>query len=152
MIAFYNYMRQYDIQRIDPNAVRLNRPSLEVIESENRRLYGPSGELFNEVVRKKRIPDQDVSAHIERVLSGWDSLWTALDPYVPSLASIREPFLAAGVPHTLAALQRTPAEGIEALVKGPQYRARYTLLDLAWELGILPGAAEEILTLAGVLE
>jgi hypothetical protein len=49
-------------------------------------------------------------------------------------------------------VRRSREEGIEALVKGPQYRIRYTLLDLASELGVLPGAAEEILFNAGVLE
>jgi glycerol-1-phosphate dehydrogenase [NAD(P)+] len=152
MITFYNYMRQYDVRRIDPAAIQRSRPSVEALESENRRVYGPSGEMFNEVVRKKRVPDLELPAYIRGILDGWDELWMTLEPYVPSLALVREPFLAAGVPHTLSALQRTRAEGIEALVKGPQYRARYTMLDLAWELGILPGAAEEILNLAGVLE
>lgn len=152
MIAFYHYMRNYDIGKIDPQAVLRSRPSLEELETENRRLYGHSGEMFNEVVRKKRVPDQELPGYTKSILADWENLWAALDPYVPSLAAIRDPFLAAGVPHTLAALQRTRAEGIEALVKGPQYRARYTLLDLAWELGLLPESAEEILSLAGVLD
>ena len=152
MIAFYQYMRKLDIGRIDPQAILRNRPSLEAMQGENDHLYGSSASMFNEVVRSKRIPDRDVVPYIRSVQSRWDALWSALDPYVPSLASIREPFLAAGVPHTLAEVRRSPAEGVEALVKGPQYRSRYTMLDLAWELGVLPGAAEEILALAGVLE
>jgi glycerol-1-phosphate dehydrogenase [NAD(P)+] len=84
------------------------------------------------------------------VTNHWDEIWEELDPYAPSLDSIREPLRQAGVPLSLEAVKRTRAEAIEALVKGPQYRSRYTMLDLAWELGILPGAAEEILDRAGV--
>ena len=57
----------------------------------------------------------------------------------------------AGCPVTLEAIHRTPAEGVEALLYGSRYRTRYTLLDLAWELGVFPGAAEEILKLAQVV-
>jgi glycerol-1-phosphate dehydrogenase [NAD(P)+] len=152
MISFYEYMRRLDIRKIDPRAVLRARPSLEEMEAENTRLYGRSAGMFNEVVRKKRIPDAQVETYIRSIQERWDGLWTALAPYTPSLPSVREPFLKAGVAHTLAEVQRTREEGIEALVKGPQYRIRYTLLDLAWELGVLPGAAEEILSNAGVLE
>jgi len=151
MLAFYEYMRGLDIGRIDPRAVLRARPSIEELEAENARLYGRSAPMFNEVVRRKRIPDAQFEAYIRSIQQRWENLWQAVSPYAPPLASVRDPFLKAGVPHTLADVQRTREEGIEALVKGPQYRIRYTMLDLAWELGILPGAAEEILFNAGVL-
>jgi glycerol-1-phosphate dehydrogenase [NAD(P)+] len=152
MLSFYEYMRKLDINKIDSRAVLRARPSIEEIEAENARLYGRSAGMFNEVVRAKRIPDNQVEAHIHSIQAGWDGLWKALAPYTPTLASVREPFLKAGVATTLSAVRRSREEGIEALVKGPQYRIRYTLLDLASELGVLPGAAEEILFNAGVLE
>lgn len=151
MLSFYDYMRHLDVSKIDPHAVLRARPSLEEMEAENARLYGRSAEMFNEVVRKKRIPDDQVKPYIRSIQDRWDGLLTALAPYAPPLETVREPFLKAGVAHTLEAVRRTREEGIEALVKGPQYRSRYTLLDLAWELGVLPGAAEEILSNAGVL-
>jgi glycerol-1-phosphate dehydrogenase [NAD(P)+] len=151
MLSFYDYMRRLDISKIDPRAVLRNRPSLEEMETENARLYGRSAEMFNQVVRKKRIPNDQVEAYIRSIQDRWDGLWSALTPYAPALETVREPFLKAGVATTLSAVRRSRAEGIEALVKGPQYRIRYTLLDLAWELGVLPGAAEEILSNAGVL-
>lgn len=152
MLAFYETMRDFDPRKIDPQTVLRRRPSLEALEEENNRLYGHSAPMFNKVVRKKYIPDSDYTAYLRGILDHWDATWQAVAPYAPALDSIRSPLRLAGAPLTLAGIQRTRAEGIEALVKGPQYRERYTLLDLAWELGILPGAAEEILTRAGVLD
>lgn len=150
MLAFYEYMRQFDPTSIDPNAVVNNRPSLAALQVENNALYGSSAPMFNEVVQKKFLSDQGLYERITFVTNHWDEIWEELDPYAPSLDSIREPLRQAGVPLSLEAVKRTRAEAIEALVKGPQYRSRYTMLDLAWELGILPGAAEEILDRAGV--
>lgn len=145
MLHFYEVMRAYDVSRIDPQAVLRRRASLEQLEQENRRLYGPAATLFDEAVRKKRIPDADFVPYLTRILKQWDALWQAVAPYAPPAASILGPMQEAGVPLTLDSIHRTRAEGLEALVKGPQYRTRYTILDLAWELGILDEVAEAAL-------
>jgi hypothetical protein len=51
----------------------------------------------------------------------------------------------------LNAIQRTKQQALDALLFGGRYRLRYTLLDLAWDLGLFPEAAEEILESSGVL-
>jgi glycerol-1-phosphate dehydrogenase [NAD(P)+] len=149
MLNFYEVLRQVDPARIDPQAVLRRRPSVEALETENRRLYGNSAGLFDEAVRHKRIPDAAFVPYLRGILDNWEALWQAVAPYAPPVESIRAPLAEAGVPLTLASIQRTRAEGLEALVKGPQYRTRYTILDLAWELGILEEVAEETLTRAG---
>jgi glycerol-1-phosphate dehydrogenase [NAD(P)+] len=65
--------------------------------------------------------------------------------------AIREPLKKAGAPLTLEAIQRTREDALEALLYGNRYRPRYTILDLAWELGVFPNAAPEILARSGVL-
>ncbi len=151
MLALYDHIRHYDIGKIDPAKVLRKRPSLEQIELENKKLYGKNADDFDRVVVQKRIPDQDYVTDIKRILRNWESIWEALDIYIASLDAIRKPLEAAGVTLKLGAIQRTREEGIEALLNGSRYRPRYSLLDLAWELGIFPGEAELILNLAGVL-
>jgi glycerol-1-phosphate dehydrogenase [NAD(P)+] len=151
MLALYDHIRHLDPGKIDLQQLVRQRPACEQIEAENLAGYGEAGLAFNEVVRKKYLPDQAYVEHIRSILSGWEALWAAVDPYIPPLESIRQPLMLAGVPLTLDSIQRTPQQGIEALLHGSRYRLRYTILDLAWELGVFPTAAEEILAEAGVI-
>ncbi len=107
--------------------------------------------LFNEVARSKFLPDDQYLEFVGFVQANWGKIWEEVDPYLASFDYIRQPMLKAGCPVTLEAIHRTPAEGAEALLYGSRYRTRYTLLDLAWELGVFPTAAEEILKLAQVI-
>lgn len=151
MLAFYEYMRDYDPHRVDPTKVLRQRPALETMQAENEARYGLAGPIFNSVVQSKYRPDDDLIRHIRWLQDHWRELWKALDPYVPMMHAIIVRLQQSGMPMKLSAVQRSTADAVEALVKGPQYRSRYTLLDLAWELGLLPGVAEEILDRAGVI-
>jgi glycerol-1-phosphate dehydrogenase [NAD(P)+] len=152
MIAFYHYMRRLDVGSIDPQAVIRKRPTIESMTAENSARYGQAGALFNQVVLSKHLSEESLRQRIHWVQTNWERLWHDLAPYVPEFDSVRDALLRAGVPLTLTSIQRSKADALEAMVKGPQYRSRYTLLDLAWELGLMPAAAEEVLDLAGVLE
>jgi glycerol-1-phosphate dehydrogenase [NAD(P)+] len=151
MLAFYKIIRGLDIHRIDPLTLLRNRQSVESIEAENNYRYSTAAPLFNAVVRKKRIPDDQFCDYIRDILVRWDTMWESVGPYTTSLESIQKPLLDAGMPLTLSSVNRTTEEAVEALIKGPQYRSRYTLLDLASELGLLPEIATEVLHQSGVL-
>ena len=151
LLNAYQYLREIDPSRIDPRQVLRDRPSLEAIAAENAALYGERGAAFDEVARKKRIPDADYVAYLEGILNRWDEIWQALDPYVAPVERIRVPFEQAGVPYSLASIHRTHEQAREALLHGSHYRPRYTILDLLWELGLFPQAADEILERSGVL-
>lgn len=150
MLSAYAYLREVDPSKIDPQALLKSRRSLEEIEAESRRLYGDKADSFIDVARKKRIPDEKYPAYVQSILDRWDKIWEALDPYVASVEKIRTAFQQAGVPSQLADIHRTRAEAREALLNGNIYRPRYTILDLLWELGLFPQAADEILDRAGV--
>ena len=152
MTAFYTVMRKMDPGKIDPRQVVRRREPLEKLLAENSERYGKAGPLFNEVVRSKYLSDESLIQRIQWAQANWDRLWSELDPYVPTLDEIRAPLRRAGMPLTLASVQRSRQDALEAMIKGPQYRSRYTLLDLAWEMGLLPEAAEAALDLAGVLD
>lgn len=151
MLNAYQYLREVDPATIDPQRVLRERPSLEAIAAENAALYGDKGAAFDEVARKKRIPDAEYVAYLEGILERWDEIWQALDPFVAPVERIRVPFEQAGVPYSLASIHRTREQAREALLHGSHYRPRYTLLDLLWELGLFPQAADDILERSGVL-
>jgi len=150
MLNAYDYLRQVDPGKIDPMKALRRRRSLEEIEAECRARYGDQADGFVAVARKKHIPDAEFPGYVRKILAGWEEMWQQLDPYIAPVERIRGPFARAGVPMTLAEVQRTSEEGREALLNGSIYRPRYTLLDLLWELGLFPQAADEILARAGV--
>lgn len=151
LLNAYQYLREVDPAKIDPARVLRERPSLEAIEAENRALYGDKAESFNEVARNKRIPDSECIPYVRAILDSWETLLEGVEPYTTQPETIRQPFELAGVPYHLSDIQRTPAEAREALLHGGHYRPRYTILDLLWELGLFPTAADEILARSGIL-
>jgi glycerol-1-phosphate dehydrogenase [NAD(P)+] len=151
MLTAYKYLRKVDPTSIDPDQLLRERPSLEEIEAENRALYGDKADSFNEVARKKRIPDSEYAGYVRSILERWDEVWAALDHYIAPVERIRIPFEQAGVPYSLESIHRTRDQAREALLHGSHYRPRYTALDLLWELGLFPRAADEILEMSGVL-
>ncbi|RPJ48680.1 MAG: iron-containing alcohol dehydrogenase, partial [Chloroflexi bacterium] len=151
MVNAYQYLREVDPGKLDPHKLLQTRPSIEAIEAENAAFYAEYAPSFNEVARKKRIPDHDYEGYVRSIQENWGQMWEALDPYVPPVERIRVPFDQAGVPYKLADVHRTREEAREALLHGGHYRPRYTALDLFWELGLFPQAADEILERSGVL-
>ena len=151
LITLYEIMREVDVQSIDPLALLRKRPSVEHLESENNQLYGEAGALFNAVVRKKRVPDDHFCEYVRGIQKKWDAMWDAVTPYLTDLNTVRTPLHHAGIPLSLSSISRSSEEAVEALIKGPQYRARYTMLDMASELGLLPDIAGEVLSRSGVL-
>jgi glycerol-1-phosphate dehydrogenase [NAD(P)+] len=152
MLALYDHVRRLDPGKIDPVKLARKRLSLEQIEGENRAHFGEKAESFNQAAHMKYMPELQYIEHIRSLTKNWQKLWETLDPYIAPLESIRQPLLALGAPTTLAEIHRSRADGVEALLFGGRYRTRYTLLDLAWELGFFPDAAEEVLQYAGVLQ
>jgi glycerol-1-phosphate dehydrogenase [NAD(P)+] len=151
MLAMYAYIRKIDPATLDPQKLLRRRLSLSEIEADNQAHFGDKAGSFNEVARSKFLPDEQYLAFVGFVQANWDKIWEEVSPYLATFDSIRQPMVKAGCPVTLEAIHRTPAEGAEALLYGSRYRTRYTLLDLAWELGVFPGAVDEILKLAKVI-
>lgn len=151
MLTAYQYLREVDPSKIDAQQLLRTRPTLAQIEAENQALYGDYAESFNAVARKKRISDSDYVLYVQNIQTHWTEIWEALDPFVAPVARIKDAFDQAGVPYKLTDVHRTREQAREALLHGGHYRPRYTVLDLFWELGLFPQAADEILERSGVL-
>lgn len=123
---------------------------MDEVLAENRARYGGFADAFNSATQRKWIPDDRYLDYLADVLASWDTLWNGVSPYVASLASIRARLREVGAPVTLREINRTREEAVEALLYANRYRSRYTMLDLAWELGAFPTAAAEVLEDSGV--
>jgi glycerol-1-phosphate dehydrogenase [NAD(P)+] len=150
MLAAYQYFASLTPAALDPERIICNRPSLEQVLAWNDARFGSAAGPLNETSRKKYLPDEKFSQLVYHVVRDWDQLWSAIRPYTASLETIRSRMQAAGLPLTLDSVQRTRTQAVDALLFGGRYRPRYTFLDLAWDLGLFPSAAEAIIDLSGV--
>ncbi|MBN1426767.1 MAG: iron-containing alcohol dehydrogenase [Anaerolineae bacterium] len=148
--TLWDFMRRLDIDGIDPERLLRQRPSLETLRSENQARFGSKAPLFDEAILSKWIPDEQFMTYIGNVLDNWQAIWEALVPYIGQWKIVQGNLESAGFVFSLDTIRRTRQQALDALIYGSRYRARYTLLDLAWELGILPGAADEILDRSGL--
>jgi glycerol-1-phosphate dehydrogenase [NAD(P)+] len=151
MLTLYDYMRHLDPSTVDPQRLLRQRPSFEQIQADNQAHFGDKADSFTQVVRNKYLPEAQYLEFIRHIQVNWDSLWQELTPYIGDFDHIHNTLAAAGVPLKMSDIQRNGEDAREALLFGWRYRARYTLLDLAWELGIFPSAVDEILQRAAVL-
>jgi glycerol-1-phosphate dehydrogenase [NAD(P)+] len=150
MLAAYEYLQQLDPAQLDPEKLIRERLTLAKIQAMNNARFGAAAGPLNETSRQKYLPDEKFGAMIHKVVEHWPELWINVSPYVASLATLRGRMQAAGLPLSLASVQRTPQQAIDAMLFGGRYRLRYTLLDLAWDLQLFPNAAAEILARSGV--
>jgi glycerol-1-phosphate dehydrogenase [NAD(P)+] len=79
------------------------------------------------------------ASHQER----WGEIWADLRPLCPDPASLREALGRAGAPTTPADLGLSAERVHRALLVAREIRSRYTVLDLAAEVGLLEGWAAE---------
>jgi len=80
------------------------------------------------------------AAHQER----WEEIWASLRPLCPDPAFLRDALRRAGAPTTPADLGLSAERVHHALLVAREIRSRYTILDLAAEVGVLDGWAQDV--------
>ena len=137
-----------------PHAVAEALERLVPFEQYQSRLSSlPEGLIPAVVVEsKKKYPSPEtLKRRLEQVVNGWDGLWGDLSGWLQQPASLRQVLEAAGAPATIGGIGISEVELREAYRIARDIRARYSVLDLAWELGQLDALEDEVLTESGVL-
>jgi glycerol-1-phosphate dehydrogenase [NAD(P)+] len=148
--SLWEYMRDFDIASLDISRAAKKRMKLDTLMAENAAKFGSKGVLFNEAVASKWIDDGAFPGYLEKVAAGWKKMWDDLAPYFGNSEVVRRALADAGFDFSLSSIGRSRRQALDAINYGGRYRSRYTMLDLAWELGVLPGAAEDILKRTGL--
>jgi glycerol-1-phosphate dehydrogenase [NAD(P)+] len=110
----------------------------------DRTLWGPLADVVEEQFAAKRDRLDQAAAQL-RTGSNWDTLRSQLAPRCPDPAAIRHCLTTAGAAATAADIGATPELLTDVLTHADEIRPRYTILDLARLVGILPGQAEQII-------
>ncbi|MHC4204085.1 MAG: iron-containing alcohol dehydrogenase [Planctomycetota bacterium] len=102
-----------------------------------------AGNVREEYEQKKPI----IRTISEKLANGktWDEFLAVTRQQVRSPAQIKNCLKTAGAAHTFADIGCSRERILNAALHMHQIRKRSTIIDLAWILGILPGAAEEII-------
>jgi glycerol-1-phosphate dehydrogenase [NAD(P)+] len=149
--AFFDILRNLDVSGFDPERIRQKRPALDQILAENNAKFGDKAHLFNRVVHSKWIPDHQFTSYIENILANWENIWASMEPYIGNRTAVDAVLEQAGFHSSLDLIGRTPQQVRDAILYGNRYRSRYTILDLAWELGLIPDLTDEVLARSGLL-
>lgn len=120
-------------------------------EAEAERIGAEHGPLAATVLPEAEKKHRLAAKRLEFLRGEWAGIRERLVSFgIPSPDRLRKPLLEAGAPHTLAELGVSREEARQTLLNARDIRSRYTVLDLAYELGVLPYSAEEVLGESGV--
>lgn len=133
--------------------IRLKRPDFRspgawaVEEARIRKDHGRLADTILDQARRKH-------ARAEQRLAFLRDRWAELrdemaERALPTPAEVRAPLVACGAPNTLADLGTDRADGARVLRLARDIRDRVTVLDLGFDLGILPGSSDDIVSEAG---
>ncbi|NMB74101.1 MAG: sn-glycerol-1-phosphate dehydrogenase [Myxococcales bacterium] len=144
-----------ELAALDPGAIDVERrlaarPDRGGLERRCRAAHPEQPDEVWAEWQKKLLSSDALRAELSRVREGWKDLWQELGEVLRPAQRIREILLAAGAPVTVRSLGLTPEHARRSLRSAHQIRGRFTVLDLADELGVLDELADRVLERAGV--
>ncbi|MBV72093.1 MAG: hypothetical protein CMH52_12265 [Myxococcales bacterium] len=131
------------------NPVFARVPSRQALETRIQDEHGP---LAASILPHARSKNERAEARIAVLRDNWSEIRDGLaDRTLPKPEDIRRTLCAANAPSTLAELGETRANTARVFRLARDIRNRITVLDIAFELGILPGRIDEVLDRSGVV-
>lgn len=153
--ALYENLRER-LPSVDLGEVLARRPSFDAVAEESREHFAPvvgeaTAGLIVEELRGKYASREEVGDYLRQLLADPEGFWAELDSILRPHAELRAALLAGGAPTTIAELGLSEDELRAAFVHARDIRSRYTVLDLADDLGLLTELCDEVLAESGVL-
>ncbi len=115
-------------------------------------LIGPeAAQQIAQIATSKYATGDQLRRQLARIVSKPDRMWAQLEPLFTPGQQLRELFDNAGLPRTVGECGISPEEVACAYGFASRLRERYTVLDLAYDLGLLEELREEVFAEAGVI-
>jgi len=150
--ALYDFLKKMDPKDIDVDAlVAAHRPFDELQESIRERHGRLAEEVLQEFAMKHPTADQ-LRERLAMIKAGWEALWTDVGTTLRPPERIRKILSAAGAPVTMRGLGLGSGHLRRAFSAAREIRNRYTVLDLAADLGVLESRSENVLQASGCLD
>ncbi len=150
--ALYEALFDYPVvERVDPAALASAHPTWDAEAARISSVHGPLAPEIAACYRPKWRPAEEQRAFVDGIVGRWAELRSATAAIVRPVSELRGALEAAGAPTTAAELGVDDDEARELFVVARDMRARYTVLDLAWDLGLLEELRDEVLERSGIL-
>jgi glycerol-1-phosphate dehydrogenase [NAD(P)+] len=149
--ALYEFLQEIDPGDVDVDALVAGHPPQEKIEDSIRARHGRRAEEVWREYSKKHPSAEQLRRELAVIRDGWGDLWADIGGSLRPAARIRKILSSAGAPVTMGGLGLEPGHLRRAFLAAREIRNRYTVLDLAADLGVLESRAGEVLQASGCL-
>lgn len=151
MCAFYERFLERDLATADLDAAMAAWPTWDAVETDIRNRF--TGALADNAVKETRVKYVDADGlrtRLQTFVDQWDTLRPRIvDQLVPA-RTLQGKLRAAGAPSTPEDIALTPADVRATFPRAMYYRSRYTVLDLARELGWFDELVDEVFAPGGL--
>ena len=111
-----------------------------------REIHGPLFEIIETEAKKQYLERDDLRAELTRIRDHWEQIREAVSPLLLGPDKLLELHKAVAVPTSAGAIGQTRDSVCHAFRHAADVRARFTVLDLTREIGVLDQWADEIVT------
>ena len=151
MTAFYEKFLARDIGATDLDDVVSRWPSWDEVEADIRVIM--SGALIDKGIaetQEKYVDGEGLRQRLTPIVSNWPALKERLVQQVLSARELQDKLGKAGAPTRPEDIGLTPAAVKQTFPRAMYYRSRYTVLDVARELGIFNELVDEVFAPGGI--
>jgi glycerol-1-phosphate dehydrogenase [NAD(P)+] len=149
--ALYELMLARDLTRLDSDALCRAWPSREEVERSVQQRHNDPKLAENAVQQSlaKYIPPEQLRQRLLRIQERWPIIRERLERQLMTAEHIRALLRDAGCPTEPTEVGISAAQLRETYTLARTIRSRYTVLDLAYEAGILDACVDELFTPGG---
>jgi len=140
----YERVRRMSPDDIDLEKARRNYRSARDLRATVRKYYGAVADKTFEETTRKIVPWRVKEKELATLKSEWDDIWRDLARFLRPRAQLEHAMKEAGCPTRPSELNISREDTYNAIRYARLMRDRYTILDLADELGWLEAWAEEL--------
>jgi glycerol-1-phosphate dehydrogenase [NAD(P)+] len=146
VLKLYEFVRNYPVHKaVNLENLKEKYPSEVEVRAAIDRKFGRYAKGVNEEYFKKHLSWKEKRQELERILDRWDSIWNELAQFIRPVGPVEEALQKSGAAVTYAHLGKSREEVADSLLNAPLIRSRYSILDLANDLGIMETAIEKVL-------
>ncbi|MCS7253255.1 MAG: sn-glycerol-1-phosphate dehydrogenase [Armatimonadota bacterium] len=145
-VALYERLFELDVRKLNPYGLAQRYTALDEWITRLRRFFGEVyNRVFEQFAMKYPASQDEFLRRVECAISVWEDAKSMLCKVLRSHDELRKALLEAGAPTKVDELGINRGEFREAVMLARTIRSRYTVLDLASELGILPDELDELM-------
>ena len=149
--TLYQFLQSINPADIDVDALVAAHPPLEDLKSAIRSRHANRAEEVWEEFSKKHPTAEQLRAELCAIRDGWGELWADVGTTLRPPDRIRKILAAAGAPVDMGGLGLESGHLRRAFLTAREIRNRFTVLDLAADLGVLESRAGGVLQASGCL-